>query len=190
MIKVKPRQLRDLKRDLSGQSRKMAAIRITTKRIAKEKEGHVIVSKRKKESWEKGRQAHGRVIAANLRRLGHPVFDHDKKLMRRINTEIKSEVSGLLQRAAQRKKSQKTTELERRIRRGTQRLVMETKSRIRNGKIGSHPRAYKNRKVSLVMRGRGTVRYGMPPPYGVLTGRFMDGIRWRMRRPYRGNSKR
>jgi len=55
------------------------------------------------------------------------------------------------------------------------------KENVRSGGLGNNTSQYKNRKVWYQRQGRVGSKYGSPPPYGVLTGRWLESIeaRWR-----------
>jgi hypothetical protein len=53
---------------------------------------------------------------------------------------------------------------------------------LKEGRIGSNSKGVAAIKKRLIKQGILSSKYGDPPPYGVRTGRFLEGIRARWRR--------
>jgi len=58
-------------------------------------------------------------------------------------------------------------------------VVAALKGRIASGKLGRNPAGYARAKAKAVTEGKATGKYGVPPPFGVRSGRFIDSIKAR-----------
>lgn len=177
---------RILARDIEKANARLKAVSDT---VTEAGVGEVVVSKRPKLPHERAnkrkgragqRTLHGRAIANMLRRRGHDPFVYQRNRARRIEKFTQDSIYKAIEKAEKTSQSQK---------RRTRRIVTETARRysilavtqIRTGQLGKNQGRYRAVKAGMVRGGIATSKYGVPPPYGVLTGRFIKGIRHRWR---------
>lgn len=181
MIKVSSiiKPLNILNKKLLEQKRKYKAMEIMAKRLARVGQGQVITSKRVKEPWEKGRQAHGHLIGIMLQKQGYEPWSYEGRLLDDIQDQVSNQVSILMIESAKRRRSQNPTPVVQTIKSGAEQLAEAARKQIIAGKLGANSKKLRGIKLSYIKRGRATSKYGTPPALGIRTGRFVEGIRHR-----------
>ena len=174
-IRLDTRMLRRTARDAANRHK---SVRITFKGAGT---GEVLVSKRRKLPWEKRRAIHGKAIANMLAAKGHDPFSYPDDVVEESQETISTTYQRAIRRAFRLKRHQLPM-IREALRQEAERLAEIARDRVISGKVGRNPPEYRKRKARLVERGRATGEYGTPPPYGVLTGRFVAGFRARWRR--------
>lgn len=182
--------LSQLDKDISQLERSLEAI---GKTLAVHGRGEVIAGRRRKMAHERrnvrlGREGvrtlGGAHIANFLRAKGHDPFKYPTADWMAVQQGIDSEVAGAIAIAYHTKRPQ-TDRVRRAIIGAAMDLAELARDRITSGQLGENTKKSARRKAILANMGIATRRYGSPPPYGVLTGRFVESIRWRWRRGYR-----
>ena len=148
----------------------------------------VLTSQRKHMGHEKQQPPHGKAIAGFLRWRGHDPFQLPPAESARIGQFVTSEINDAMDRVKRSGRPEKDA-----VRRALIAGAMEAKdlvvAQIAEGRLGTKKlgggrrRAWQmSRLRALAAAGRLDATWGIPPPYGVWTGRFVRGIRWRWRR--------
>ena len=140
--------------------------------------GQVETSMRRKESWEKERAPHGGHIANILKKLGHDPFGYPDSIIEQVGGKLSAAVEAALQRCDSLGKSQEAT-LHRALKIGAESLSLWAIQNLKSGGLGSNTIKHQRWKRKLLHRTppSATGAYGDPPPYGIITGRFVDGIK-------------
>ena len=167
--------LRRTTRDAAGRAK---SVRITLRYAGT---GEVLVSRRRKESWESGRAFHGKAIANRLAARGHDPFAYPQEVAAEVSGEIARQTTRAIE-GAWRSRRHRLQTIRTAVRQGAEFLSTWARQNIERGQLGENTARYRAIKHNLIRRGRATGRYGDPPPFGVLTGRFLEGIRARWRR--------
>lgn len=144
--------------------------------------GQVIVSKRpklpeeraSKKKGQAGRKAvHGRIIAWQLRRLGHDAFDYPVNVRKEAGDYQRRNLARAMEKAFRtgrlQQKGVRLTLL------GTAMLLAWfAAQRIRKGQLGMNKERYGKYKKRMQETGYALQKWGGRwPPYGILTGRFV-----------------
>lgn len=159
--------------------RRTIAVRMT---VAGGGVGEVVCSARKKMSWERGTKVpHGAMIANILRNQGHDPFDYPADLAAQAHDLIEHATQQAVSDAWDTARDQ-SARVRTALTEAAELLANTTAQRIKDRALGDSVGKYEKRKAIMVNRGRGSSDYGRVPPVGVLTGRFVDGIRARWRR--------
>lgn len=148
--------------------------------------GEVVVSARKKIPEEKGKKVlHGRDIANLLRRIGHDPFAYPDSVSREAQRFIAEQTNAAVMKAWENVRSY-SDQVKAVLYAQAEELATWAAENIAAGGLGKSVGRYGKRKAILANQGRRgvTKKYGSPPPVGVYTGRFLDGIRsrWRAKR--------
>ena len=140
--------------------------------------GEVVVSRRKKYPGERRKPLHGRAIANLLAKLGHDPFKYPDHIVAAIDQEVAEEISDALEDAfrARHHRRQRVRDA---LLIGARKLAEFARWRIEQGLLAPMTEDRAKRKR---WRRNKTTRYGDPPPYGIVSGRFVEGIRARWRR--------
>jgi hypothetical protein len=153
--------------------------------------GVVVTSARKKIKGEKSKQLHGRAIANILRdRFGKDPFDYDHGFLKRTGDGLAIEVETAMG-DAYRMQSHQTDRIKKALTVAAENMAAEAQQGVESGKLGEKKipggtarKSYIARMHRLANRGFVTRRYGLPPPFGIRSGRFVAGIRgvWKLGR--------
>jgi len=147
-------------------------------------EGWVIASARRKTAKDSSPPVHGRVVAWSLRRAGAKVFAFDDRTKQRAKEIFDRELSPVL-------KTAKTTG--RADYQGTKKAFLAAASylaesevaRMVKGEIGGNSPRLERGKLQMIAGRRISRRWGAPPPFGVRSGRYLEGLKGRAVRPRR-----
>ena len=164
-----------LRSDVWLEKKRLAAI---AKTVTDSGEGEVIVSMRKKMPHEKKRAAHGRIVTNYLAAKGIDPFDYPPGVQKVIEDRIAQEVQKALDVAAKTSRPQ-DEEVRKALEDAAEWLAAWAKDYIEKGGLGPSTGKYGKFKSRMVAAGIATGEYGDPPPRGVLTGRYVKGIRHR-----------
>lgn len=148
---------------------------ITSKRA---KMPHERASKRKKREGKK--VVHGRLIAWILKKSGHDPFEYDRGALSEAMEIINRGVVHAIDKAADTSKDESAI-IKAALLEMTDVLVNDVFERVTQGKLGRNRQRTIRRKKQMVKDGIATTEFGNPPPFGVLTGRFIKGVRRRWR---------
>jgi hypothetical protein len=145
--------------------------------------GKVVVSARKKMKHEKKRAVHGKAIANFMRTQGKDPFATDSDVISDVTEEFNDNVQIAIETAYSIRKQQKAL-IRIAVIQAARLLAAAAKEKIITGGLGEKktPSGKKRQSFFALMRwrintGRSTGRYGFPIPYGIDTGRFVEGIR-------------
>lgn len=191
--------LTEMHRGIDDFERRLSAIGET---LAVHGRGEVIAGRRPKLAFERrnvrlGREGtrtpNGAEIANFLRAKDMDPFKYDETVRSQVQRDLDSETADAIADAF--RMGRPNTERVRRAIIGASMDLSEWVVRnIISGGLGWHVRdtrptksgkPRKNRLDTLLALGRATTKYGWLPPKGILTGRFVEAIRWRWRRGYR-----
>ena len=161
-------------------------VRSETQRIGSVREtidpggmGEVVVGRRRKLPTEKSKPPHGMHIANIFRQRGQDPFAYPDAALATAVAALDEEILGAIQDALRTARPQRTR---------VQRVLVAVAGHLAeaaaeqiaaNGLAARRPNTPKTirRKAALARRGIFTSEYGIPPPVGVATGRFIKGIR-------------
>lgn len=146
--------------------------------------GEIVVSKRNPYGFEKSRVVHGKAIANMLAAKGGDVFIVDPQVERDAYYRLEGVVHRIIELAIASGRPQHRL-LRKVMREVTQEVLRSILENIAQGRTPKEKSAKYAAKIkSMSERGYGAIdnRFGMPPPWGVKTGRFFDGIKARMGR--------
>lgn len=151
-------------------------------------QGVVYVSQRRKLRSESGKPVHGKGIANMLRARGHDPFDVPPNEVAFVNEALRTEGGEAID-AAFRTNRPQTDRMKRLVRAVAAHLAEWSKENIKKGGLGQKkpvgkPKTYYARLRGKMNAGIVTGKYGFPPPYGVYSGRFVEGIKskWQLGR--------
>ena len=167
-----------LRSDVRKEKKRFDALAQT---VSESGEGEVVVSKRQKMANEKGRPAHGRLISNALAAKGIDPFDYPPDVQARIEEKIAQAVQKALDQAASTSRPQDEA-VRKALEDAAKELAEWVVQNIGRGGLGSSTGRYAEYKSRLVKAGIATSEYGDPPPRGVLSGRYIKGIRYRWRK--------
>lgn len=159
-------------KDVLRVSRSLKAVKLT---ITKPGQGVVMVSKRNKEPWEKRKAPHGRAIANFMKKHGKDPFDLNPNDVAKASKIVEIEIERSIDVAVRTGRAQKQLVKDALIKAVTFLAQIAKESLIRGRFIQS--KKLEKIKLSSMKRGRCSTSYGSPPPYGIRTGRFLNGIR-------------
>jgi hypothetical protein len=143
-------------------------------------EGQVVASSRKKIPSDKAKPIHGAFIANILRKKGIDPFKYPDSITKKNIAFLTKRSDVAVQNAAKTGKSQELT-IKVALTIIAQALAGWARNHVTSGGLGARHATKKfsfRRWQHMVNLGRVTKRYGFPPPRGILTGRFAEGIRW------------
>jgi len=153
-------------------------------------QGQVVTSKRTpKRPWEK-KAFHGSAIANFLRARGvEPVDNFDEQVQQVVETTLQQRITDALD-AAWRTATSHAEQIQEALLEAAQALAQNARDRLARGAVGTNTGRTRDRKKRLVKGGAATRQYGAVPPYGIETGRFVDGIKgsWKRGKPRRGDN--
>lgn len=173
-------------------TRGLAAMQAT---LSQTGEGEVLTSRRRKLPGEKGRAMHGRGVANILRTLGHDPFGYPQSVEQQVGDFVARETDTALEQAW-RMGVHRREVIKRALERGADDLATWAADNIKRGGLGQKKiKARGNTRAMIIGRMRRLVsngvwtdKYGFPPPYGVRSGQFVDGIRSTWKLGARGRS--
>jgi hypothetical protein len=116
-------------------------------------------------------------IANFLRTAGNDPFDYTESVWNQVNEELVGDIQEAIFIAYQTEKDQVKL-VKRALMKAGGRLVKDVKERIRKGELGKNARGYMFNKLKMYDKGKTDKKYGRPPPYGIFSGRFYEGIRF------------
>ena len=146
--------------------------------------GEIVVSKRRPIPGERRPPLHGKAIANILRSKGGDVFKIPTSDAQRLADELAEGSEDIFREAARSGRPQhaKLRKLLRRVTREYRDLIVRRIERGQTGRRKSPKTA--ERQEKLIERGAWwiTRKYGIPPPWAIASGRFVEGIRARISR--------
>ena len=178
---------KQLERDVRATNKGLEAARLTLRNSGV---AQVLVSRRKKIRGEKRKPLHGRAIANILRSKGADPFDFPKDLENEISTGLLEELNESISVAFETARPQ-SSRMQRAVKGAGVLLADWSVENLKSGGLGNRKiptgknrDKYFKRMQSLVSRGLVTSKYGFPPPKGIYSGRFIEGIRplWKLGR--------
>lgn len=116
--------------------------------------------------------AANRMKAANLRAMGRDPMAVPPPIAQAARDDIRRAIM-----------SADVSRISRVLLRAAQSIRDFLKRRITTGRLGTNTPGGKRIKRDLVLRGLATAAYGVPPPFGVCTGRLVNSIQARRRAP-------
>lgn len=145
-------------------------------------QGEVVVSARKRMITDPpGRAMHGKFIANFLTSKGHDPFDYPVPVIRHAEGELSARTSAL-ELQAFRTGRHTTKDLREALEAAAAELAAWAVENIAKGGLGENTERQARAKATLGRARAGvTAIYGVPPPYGIRSGRFIGGIRARWR---------
>lgn len=129
----------------------------------------------------------GHHIANFLRSKGRDPFKLPQNQLNEVVNAIEEEIVDAVSDAARTARPQ-TDRVRRVLIAGAEELARDARRNIELGGLGVNASKYIGSKARFVRR-HGLIKHGVPPPYGILSGRFVDGIRHRWRRGYMPGSR-
>jgi len=192
-----------LRRDIMGVARGMESTRQTitdvgygavlaSRRVLsdEEKSARLADKRARKAAGEIGarvaRKVEGWDIANFLASQGHDPYEYPPEDVEFVGKSIEEEVAESIEEAYKTGKSQKPRVVLV-LTAAARHLQEAAQTQIKEGKLGTNTVGYRGQKTR---RARGdvnprrkqsavpiTTKYGIPPPYGVYSGRFIEGIR-------------
>ena len=142
--------------------------------------GETITSRRKKEKWEKKRAKHGRFISWYFRRKGIDLFIPNGRAFQAIQDQYIANIDDALTLADKTGKPQPSM-IRDALRWAAQEWAEAVQDKIKSGGLGRNVDKVRQRKTMMVKMGMLPDKYGTPPPRGISTGRYVEGIRGRWR---------
>lgn len=141
--------------------------------------GTVLTSRRRRLSgMPEGRALHGRGIANMLADRGHDPFAFDNAVEQEASEIVAEEVADALDDAYRTNRPQ-TSRVRAVLRAAADVLAEWARDNLAAGRLGENASGYRKQKLAYARSGaKGfTGSYGYPPPYGIATGQFVEGIR-------------
>lgn len=152
-------------------------------------QGQVLTSRRRRIATDKDRPVPGRAIANFLRAQGHDPFAYDARAVDDAQDDVARAVHRARDRAFRTGRSQRKV-ISGGLLAAAERLSADAVDGLTNARHGYKRPPWPgvggqrllNYWSGLARRGGVTLRYGNPPPYGVRSGRFVEGIRaaWKL----------
>lgn len=171
----------DWRRGCKHMERGIMAVRTTLYRTGR---GEIVVSKRKQAPGERSAPVHGKAIANMLAKKGGDVFVPEPYVERHAHEDLEAVVYDVFDHAMRSGNPQHA-----RLRNVVKKVTEDVlRSLLENIATGREPRRksprYAAKLKSMAARGASFVdtRFGLPPPWGIKTGRFFDGIKARLGR--------
>ena len=124
-----------------------------------------------------GPHVQGWNISNVLKKKGTDPFKYTDSVLREVRDMMSELIQDAINDAWKTNRPQKAR-IRQILEAGARELVDDVKDRVMTGKLGRNDHGYMWRKLRLYDSGVLPTKYGRPPPYGIFSGRFIEGVRY------------
>lgn len=143
--------------------------------------GETINSRRKKEPYENKKPQHGRFISWFFReKLGVDPYDTSGDDFAKILDDLVKDYEEILSDAF-RDEDAKRLRMKVALLAAAETWAESVQNRVKSGKLGTCKDRANSIKKAMIKAGMISSKHGSPPPRGIRSGRWVDGIRGRWR---------